>query len=119
MVTASAPARQQFSLRRGRIHALHLGRRLNVSWWRRHRRAPSTWDANTRFRWTITATDLLDVQTGWVAFQFGGRERLYLPAGAACRTQKLAAGCIVWRSVASVFETAEIDADASIGNTLP
>jgi len=94
VVTASAPARQQFSLRRGLIHALIWAppQRFVVE-------TPSARVIDLGCEYTLSVDDhgngLLDVLTGWVAFQFGGRE-VFIPAGAACRTQKLAGPGVPW-----------------------
>ncbi len=102
MVTASTPARQQFSLRRGLIHALIWAppRRFVVE-------TPSARAIDLGCEYTLSVDDrgdgLLDVQTGWVAFQFGGRE-VFIPAGAACRAQKLAGPGIPWfRDASAAF----------------
>ncbi len=94
IVTASEPARQQFSLRRGLIHALIWAppQRFVVE-------TPSARAIDLGCEYTLSVDDrgdgLLDVQTGWVAFQFGSRE-VFIPAGAACRTQKLAGPGVPW-----------------------
>jgi hypothetical protein len=94
MVTTSAPARQQLSLRRGQIHALIWAppRRFVVE-------TPSARAIDLGCEYTLAVDvhgdGLLDVQTGWVAFQFDGRE-VFIPAGAACRTKRRAGPGIPW-----------------------
>lgn len=121
-VTASAPVRQQFSLRRGLIHALIWAppRRFVVE-------TPSARAIDLGCEYTISVDGngdgLLDVQTGWVAFEFSGRE-VFIPAGASCRTQKLAGPGLPWFSDASAsfrdslrrFEDSA--APAELGNLL-
>jgi ferric-dicitrate binding protein FerR (iron transport regulator) len=94
VVTTSAPAHQQFSLRRGLIHALIWAppRRFVVE-------TPSARAIDLGCEYSLSVDEhgngLLDVQSGWVAFQFGGRE-VFVPAGATCRTHKLAGPGVPW-----------------------
>lgn len=122
MVTASAPERQQFSLRRGRIHALIWAppQRFVVE-------TPSARAIDLGCEYTLSLDDhgdgLVDVQTGWVAFQFRGRE-VFIPAGAACRTQKLGGPGLPWfRDASASFLSSlrkfeDTDASAELGNLL-
>ncbi len=83
-VTESTRSTQALELRRGTIHALVWAppRRLVVD-------TPSSRAIDLGCQYTLSVDDdgagLVQVETGWVAFQFRGRES-FIPAGAACRT---------------------------------
>ncbi len=85
-VLESAGARERLSLVRGGIHALIWAppRRFVVD-------TPSSRaiDLGCEYRLSIDreGNGLLEVETGWVAFQFDGRES-FIPAGAACTTSR-------------------------------
>lgn len=83
-VVESSPGRQRMTLERGRIHALIWAapRQFVVD-------TPSARavDLGCQYSLSVDAAGngLLDVETGWVAFQFRGRES-FIPAGARCQT---------------------------------
>ncbi len=85
-VTDSTPANQTLALRRGVIHALIWAppRQFAVD-------TPSARTIDLGCEYTLSVDDagngLVRVQTGWVAFQFKGRES-FIPAGAGCRTTR-------------------------------
>jgi hypothetical protein len=85
-VTESTRAKQTLALRRGLIHALIWAppRRFVVD-------TPSARTIDLGCEYTLSVDDggdgLVRVKTGWVAFQFDGRDS-FIPAGAACRTTR-------------------------------
>jgi hypothetical protein len=84
-VTSSAPDRQVLNLEYGTMRALIWGPpgRFAVE-------TPSARSVDLGCAYTITTrrdgTGLLNVETGWVAFQ-AGRIESFIPAGAMCRTR--------------------------------
>jgi len=77
---------ERIRLQRGTLHAYIWAKpgRFVVD-------TPSVRAIDLGCEYTLTLNDagngLIRVQTGWVAFQFGGRES-FIPAGAACATRK-------------------------------
>jgi len=81
-----AAADERIRLQRGQLHAYIWAKpgRFVVD-------TPSVRAVDLGCEYTLTLNEagngLIRVQTGWVAFQFGGRES-FIPAGAACATRK-------------------------------
>lgn len=87
-IAESRPGRQRLDLRRGTLHALIWApaREFVVD-------TPSARAIDLGCQYTLTVNPggdgQLKVLTGWVAFQHRGLES-FIPAGAACRTRRLA-----------------------------